>query len=419
MKSPPSDYFFTQIIHKMQLLPKTLVFLLQVVSINGLNGPYFHKNSARQAPGTPVCPDRPLYDFSSFQQPGGGFIRTTVAVTDDKGYAAGRITFGDQTLPVCFDTGSATDWVLGPGVTGPGGLPLQKPATDTYIPLLSVTKTPLPGSFCQPYADGDRASGPIYSEIFTVGGIPFPPSTLGVANFSTPNFLVPSRFPFDGVLGLAPPGGNKYYPTQQPAWVFRNLELFETKVFASALKKDAAGTFDFGFINAKKYTGSLVYTLPINPYSPQVWAFVSSGLRLASGFPFISPAVTIVDSGNPNIRLVPTLATAYYAQVENKTLVTEGGISGYTVPCNATLPDLSFYIRDSNYVTIPGSLLVEPPSVLNNRTVCFGSVQAGTPEYNLMGAPLYRSYYIVHNMLNLSIGFAPQAATSPGLNLFG
>lgn len=80
-----------------------------------------------------------------------------------------------------------------------------------------------------------------------------------------------------------------------------------------ALTKSTAGTYDFGFIDTTKYTGSIAYT-DVNS-SPGYWTFTTSGYGVGSTF---TPThiTGIADTGTTLTYLPTAVVTAYYGQVK-------------------------------------------------------------------------------------------------------
>lgn len=67
-------------------------------------------------------------------------------------------------------------------------------------------------------------------------------------------------------------------PTQQSVfWQTANLQ---DPVFTADLKKAAPGSYDFGFIDNSKYTGSIAYT-PVDN-SQGVWGFTADSYSIGS-----------------------------------------------------------------------------------------------------------------------------------------
>jgi aspergillopepsin I len=72
---------------------------------------------------------------------------------------------------------------------------------------------------------------------------------------------------------------------------------------------------------------------------------------------------------------------AQYAKVSGASYDSSQG--GYTFPCSATLPTLSFLIGSTNYATIPASLM---NFGVATGSTCFGALQSvGSGTQNIYG----------------------------------
>lgn len=73
-------------------------------------------------------------------------------------------------------------------------------------------------------------------------------------------------------------------------------------MFAASLKHNAPGSYDFGFIDNSKYTGSLEYT-PVDS-SKGFWMFTADGYGVGSSQPTSTPiqgiAGTSPSTSKPN-----------------------------------------------------------------------------------------------------------------------
>jgi aspergillopepsin I len=79
------------------------------------------------------------------------------------------------------------------------------------------------------------------------------------------------------LLGLAFSSINTVTPDQQTTFFQSaiNQGVLSQNVFAADLKKGQPGSYDFGYIDSSKYTGSITYTGVDS--SQGFWGFTSSG----------------------------------------------------------------------------------------------------------------------------------------------
>lgn len=95
----------------------------------------------------------------------------------------------------------------------------------------------------------------------------------------------------------------------------------------------------------------------------------------------------------------------YYSGVSGAQVDDSQG--GYTFPCDATLPTLSFLIGPSNYADIPAKYLNFGPTADGSST-CFGSLQSiGTGGQNIYGDVFFNANYGVFDASGPQFGFAP------------
>jgi hypothetical protein len=141
---------------------------------------------------------------------------------------------------------------------------------DLYDPALSEDSVWLRSStWSITYVDGTSASGNVYMDEVDVGGTIVVSQTLGVALQVSPKL---QEDPADGILGLASSAlntsrsgltfaGSQYLiiktdtPTPQSTFLQNAIDqgVIDEPVFTVDLKKGAAGSYDFGFIDATKY----------------------------------------------------------------------------------------------------------------------------------------------------------------------
>lgn len=187
---------------------------------------------------------------------------------------------------------------------------------------------------------------------------------------------------------------------------FDNIkDSLTSKIFAVTIKKDAAGSYDFGFIDRKKYQGELVYTAVDN--STGLWFITVSSLSVGGvdGSLLLDPAV--VDTGATLILLDWFSTEQYYGYVANA--VNSDSEGGWIFPCDSKLPDFGLVVNGAT-ITVPG-LFVNRADLGNG--MCFGGIQARPPgqNFNSLGDVFLQSQYVVFDPETPQIGIAPQART--------
>lgn len=156
-------------------------------------------------------------------------------------------------------------------------------------------------------------------------------------------------------------------PTAQNTF-FSNAEAtLDSPLFTADLKKGAPGSYDFGFIDSSKYTGSITY-VSVNSANG-FWEFTGTGYAIGSSGTFQSTSIdAIADTGTTLLLLPQSVVTAYYAQVSGAKYDSSQG--GYTFSCSATLPSLTLGVGSYKAV-VPGSYI--------NYAPVFGSSKSSLP----------------------------------------
>jgi len=227
-----------------------------------------------------------------------------------------------------------------------------------YNPSKSSTAKKLSGATWNiTYGDGSGASGNVYTDTVTVGGVSVTGQAVELAEQVSSQFQQDEDS--DGLLGLAFSSINTVQPEQQTTFFDTAIAegALEANVFTADLKKGAPGTYDFGFIDSSKYTGEITYT-PVNNANG-FWEFTGTGYAVGSGS-FKSKSIdAIADTGTTLLLMDDAIVSAYYKQVEGAQYDNSQG--GYVFSCSATLPDFTVGIGSFNAV-IPGSFMNYSPT---------------------------------------------------------
>jgi aspergillopepsin I len=160
---------------------------------------------------------------------------------------------------------------------------------------------------------------------------------------------------------------------------FTNLRAsLEQPLFTIDLNYKAPGSFDFGFINASKYSGEITY-LPVNS-TQGFWGVTSTSYGVGDNPTMKDKRVSaIVDTGTTLMLVPKKILKAYYKQVEGAKNSNED--QGYIFPCSSVLPDLHIGFGDYTAV-VPGS-------AINNSQVddthCYGGLQYSDPSQGPAG----------------------------------
>jgi hypothetical protein len=248
------------------------------------------------------------------------------------------------------------------------------------------------------YADGSGASGVCGTDTVTVGGTTVEGQCVELAETVSSTFLSDAS---DGLIGMAFSSINTVQPQQQSTFFDNAQSSLDSPLFAAYLPYNADGEYDFGYTDSSKYTGSIQYTSVDN--SNGFWEYDSTSYKVGSTTHSQSGYTGISDTGTTLILMGDSVVDTYYKQVSGASYDSSQG--GYTFPCSATLPSLSFLIGPSNYATVPGSN-INFQEVTSGT--CFGGLQSvGSGTQNIYGDVFFNANYAVFDASGPSFGFAP------------
>lgn len=255
------------------------------------------------------------------------------------------VTIGGQTLNLDFDTGSSDLWVFSSELSASA-----QTGHNIYNPSKSTTSKKVPGAtWSIGYGDSSSASGDVYNDTVTVGGLSIPNQAVELASNVSKGFVSDTNR--DGIFGLGFPNINTISPNKRSDFLFTAVQqkALASNLFTADLKKGRPGSYDFGFINSTKYTGSITYT---NVDSSQgYWTFTSSGYGVGTNYT-TSQITGIADTGTSINFLPDSVVNAYWAKVSGASYNSNYG--AYTFPCSATLPTFTIGIGSAKY-TLPGA----------------------------------------------------------------
>ena len=286
------------------------------------------------------------------------------------------VNIGGQTLNLDFDTGSSDLYVFSlPFLVHSEDCPQSVCLTQhfsswvfssqlganaqsghsVYDPSKSSTSRPLTGeTWSITYGDGSGASGNVYADTVKVGATTATSQAVELAQSISAQFQ--NDVNNDGLLGLGFDQINTVTPDKQKTFFTNVKGTLAAPLFTVDLKKGRPGTYDFGFVDASKHTGSITY-VPVNS-GKGFWEFTSNGYSVGSGA-FTSTSIdSIMDTGTTLLLLPNTVVSAYYSRVPGSRYDSSQG--GYTFPCSTTLP--SFTLGFGSYrAVVPGSFINYAP----------------------------------------------------------
>lgn len=189
-------------------------------------------------------------------------------------------------------------------------------------------------------------------------------------------------------------------PTPQKTFFDNIASSLSNPLFTVTLKKGATGSYDFGYIDSSKYTGSITYVAATGRRG--YWEFFPNGYAIGSGNFTSANLDVIADTGTTLMYLPQNIVAAYWAK--------NGGTysyyyGGYVFPCSTTLT--SFTVGIGSYMAIvPGSYLNYGQYT---STTCFGGLQSDSGlGISILGDIFLKSQFVVFSSNGPQLGFAPQ-----------
>ncbi|KAM7194852.1 Aspartic peptidase domain containing protein [Rhypophila sp. PSN 637] len=175
-------------------------------------------------------------------------------------------------------------------------------------------------------------------------------------------------------------------------------------VFTANLKHSIEGNYNFGYLNAATDEG-IAYA-PIDPKSVY-WTFLATGYGVGPPLDDFEPTTktAIADTGTTLLLLPSQIVRAYYARVTGS--VYDPYWAAMIFPCEAELPDFSFYIGPGGSTyrgVVPGRYM---NYVSFNGSHCYGGIQSSDAiGFAIFGALLIKSQFVVFDVGQKGIGFA-------------
>ncbi|CAD0019363.1 unnamed protein product [Aureobasidium pullulans] len=302
------------------------------------------------------------------------------------------VTVGGKTLNLNFDTGSADLWVYSN---------LQPSSQRSGHAIYTVNNAKLMDGYTWDieYGDGSGASGKVFADKVVVGSATATSQAVEAATSVSDGFVSDTNS--DGILGLAFSSVNTVMPYSQNNFFDTVKSQLAKAVFTADLKKGAPGSYDFGYIDTAKYTGSITY-VNLNS-NGGFWQFSAGGYAVNSGAKVTKAYNCIADTGTSLMLLPDFIVNAYYKSV--KSAVYSDYQGGWVFPCNTNLPSWSAIIGGNKF-TVPGSYL----NYANlGSNMCFGGMQSNSGiGFSILGDVFLKSQFVVFSQMTAKpqVGFA-------------
>jgi len=254
------------------------------------------------------------------------------------------------------------------------------------------------------YGDSSGASGVVYTDKVTVGNATATSMAVEAATSASSSFL--SDNVGSGMIGMAWKNINGVRPQQQNTFWENIGPQLDKNLFAVTLRKNASGSFDFGYIDHSRYTGRITY-MNIVPNSGY-WMLNAGGYRIGQQKAVKYAFNKIVDTGTSLMLLPLDIVKAYYSTVKGAGYDSNWG--GYVFPCNSNLNRIG--------VRVGGTMFFVPGQYLSwsqiNSTHCFGGLQLSTGlPFAILGDVFLKAVYAVFDVS----GKAPRVGLARQVNL--
>lgn len=356
-----------------------------------------------------------------------GSATTTPNEGDSEWLTPVQIGSPAKTFNLDFDTGSSDLWVFSTETTTQG-----ISGHTLYNPNTSNTSKKLTGaSWSISYGDGSSSAGDVYLDKVTIGGLSVSSQAVEAAKTVSDTFT--SETDLDGLVGLAFSSINTVKPNAQKTFFDSASSQLASKVFTADLKQDAAGKYNFGYIDSSAHTGTIAYT-PVDN-SDGFWAFTSSGYSIGTNTLNSSPITGIADTGTTLLMLPSAVNEAYYSQVEGAQYDSSAG--GYVFSCDATLPAFNFAVGTTkftipakymNYASLEGSYSKRSDwgqeddigedfgdafgGFQDSSNLCFGGLQpSDSIGINIFGDIALKAAFVVFDGENTRLGWAAKSTS--------
>ncbi|GAA5991551.1 hypothetical protein JCM10908_005758 [Rhodotorula pacifica] len=314
---------------------------------------------------------------------------------------AGTVSIGTpaQSFVIDFDTGSSDTFVPSSSCTTSACANHHKYSASSSSTSKAVTGKTLNVQ----YGDGSTASGPVYSDSITVGGVTATGQTFGTATTLTGNF---GSSPSDGLIGMA-------YPSLSQLGVspFFNTLYSEGRVASNSFSfklsagNAAASELYLGGQNSAKYVAGTTGWTPV--ISQTYWAINANVAVNGASVSGLGQLAAIADTGTTLI-VVPTAdAQTFWASVPGSAPYSGGG-GYYTFPCRST-PSVTFQFPGSS--TKWATPYINLGTVSYGSPLCVGAIVGQDSGLNawILGDSFLKGVYSTFDFANNRVGFSKLA----------
>lgn len=211
----------------------------------------------------------------------------------------------------------------------------------------------------------------------------------------------------DGIVGLGFIEGNQCTPNSCYGFMHQVANNVPKVLFSAALRHNAPGEYDIGFIDPSKYTGSIVYTDVVDMQGGGYWEFLAQGYSIGSGVEQVGNIDAIADTGTSLALVDDAIVNAFYADIAGAAYNSTWGGVIFPCPSASQLQSLSYWINGAKR-TMPGSYGVYG-TLSSPAGYCFGGVQSNdNVGFTILGDVWLKSQYVVFDVCLQRLGFAQQ-----------
>ncbi|KUJ06757.1 acid protease [Mollisia scopiformis] len=327
--------------------------------------------------------------------PRNGTEISAISGSDSHWWATISVGNPPQLITVILDSGTVDLSLMSTFIN-----PAQRGLAPVYDPDRSNTAVLVDGyTWYQQYAGSAPNMGWVVQDEVRVGGIFLTNFTFEIDNVTViPHITSP---PY-GTLGLDPdPNGQPTSPKRMPGWLQTVMNFVHQPVFCIDFRRNIfRGVIDFGYIDSKKYNGSIAYT-PVT--QPTLWSINIDGVGIGGGPYQHNPFEVFFDTGGDGLVFPRWAIDNYFAQVPNSTW--DAALNTYSFDCTlfvqGKLPNITFGIGDSYRGVVPADHIHVG---LLHDYVCVTSLRVGDrPSW---GTSIIATQFVVFDYGGKRMGFA-------------
>ncbi|KAM3550984.1 hypothetical protein ARSEF4850_008080 [Beauveria asiatica] len=304
-----------------------------------------------------------------------------------------------QKLKLDFDTGSSDLWVFSTDTNKAEtrGQTLYKPAQSTSSKLLQGFKWAIG------YGDESHSQGIVYQDVVKIGTASVTKQAVESAQEVSAQFTNDTGS--SGLLGLSYDKGNTVSPTQQKTWFSNIKSRLAQPLFTARLRHQAAGSYNFGYIDNSQYSGKISYT-PASTDTLGHRLFKASGYAVADAKLNDQVITGTADTGTSLVYLPTDVASDYWSNVDGaESVEVANGQYLWVFYCDTSLPTFSFGVGT-------GRITIHSDNInfaAQGDGTCVGGIGGIDSSLAIFGDVALKSGFVVYDDGNNRLGWAEGA----------